>query len=203
MGIKALLWHANSRRDIEALQMINRVEKYEDSDATNADGLTTPTTPGESASDGYKPYEATPSVTKRQKKKKKKKPNEGSDSSPTTLLQQFVASDASTREVVKEDCKKIAVYFAKITRMMTIDKLKRFCQVDQMKQLIREQRVELYNTLKSWTTGEPRDAIRALGAENIENARDRIKALYAKSPSPLDRKFHLLRFECKREKCTL
>ena len=136
MGIKALLWHANCRRDIEALQMINRVEKYEDSDATNADSLATPTTPGESASDGYKPYEATPSVTKRSKKKKKA--TEGSDSSPTTLLQQFVASDASTREVVKEDCKKIAVYFSKITRMMTIDKLKRFCQVDQMKQLIRE-----------------------------------------------------------------
>ena len=158
--------------------MISRVEKYEEHDAITVDGLATPTTTGESASEGYKSYVATPSI---RKAKKKKKPHEGSDSSPTTLLQQFVASDASTREVVKEDCKKIAVYFAKITRMMTIDKLKRFCQVDQMKQLIREQRVELYNTLKSWTTGEPRDAIRALRAENIENARDRIKALYAKS----------------------
>ena len=49
-GIQALLWHANNRRDIEALQMINRVEKYEEDDAINVDDLTTPTTPGEGAS---------------------------------------------------------------------------------------------------------------------------------------------------------
>ena len=38
MGIKALLWHANNRRDIEALHMISRVEKYDEHDAINVDG---------------------------------------------------------------------------------------------------------------------------------------------------------------------
>ena len=136
-GIKALLWHANNRRDIEALHMISRVERYDEHDAINVDSLETPTTPGESASEGYKPSEATPLVTKRSKKKKKT--NDGG----TDLLLQFVSSETSMKELVIDDCKKIAVYFAKMTRMMTADKLKRFCQIDQMKQLIREQRVEL------------------------------------------------------------
>ena len=88
MGIKALLWHANNRRDIEALHMISRVEKYEEHDAIPVDGLATPTNTGESASEGYKSSEATQSITKRSKKKKKS--NEGSD-----LLQQFISSDSS------------------------------------------------------------------------------------------------------------